>query len=168
MPLQRYLRRRARRDDANELLNDVLTVIWRRLDDVPPGAALPWSYGVARRCLANRQRSNRRHLRLLDRVRAATRNDPASLDPGEPGGIDTDPALHTALAQLGELDREIVRLWAWEQLEPREIAAAVGATPNAISIRLHRIKRRLESDLGRKNDHVGGHTTGEHHTEHDR
>ena len=167
-PLQRFLRRRARPDDADELLNDVLTVIWRRLDDVPEGTALPWSYGVARRCLANRQRSNRRHLRLLDRVRAATSNDRGRFDPGEEAGLDADPALHEALARLGEHDREIVRLWAWEQLEPREIATVVDSTPNAVSIRLHRAKRRLEADLGRKNGRVGGHIRGEHQTEHDR
>ncbi|NNE95898.1 MAG: RNA polymerase subunit sigma-24, partial [Acidimicrobiales bacterium] len=37
-PLQRYLRRRAASSDADELLDDVLLVLWRRLDDIPPGA----------------------------------------------------------------------------------------------------------------------------------
>ena len=55
-PLQRYLGRRCAPDDAAEVLNDTLLTIWRRLDDVPADRRLPWTYGVARRCLANHRR----------------------------------------------------------------------------------------------------------------
>ena len=47
-PLQRYLRRRTDRTTAEDVLADVLLVLWRRVDDIPTGASLPWSYGVAR------------------------------------------------------------------------------------------------------------------------
>ena len=78
------------------------------------------------------------------------------------------------MARLGEADRELVRLWAWEQLEPREIALVLGLTPNAVSIRLHRIRTRLAADLvhadrvPRKKEPPAGHVAGEHPREGDR
>ena len=41
-------------------------------------------------------------------------------------------------------------LWAWEELAPREIATVTGLTANAVSIRLHRAKKRLAAELDRK------------------
>ena len=41
-----------------------------------------------------------------------------------------------------------MRLWAWERLTPREIAAVLDITANAASIRLHRAKARLADHLG--------------------
>jgi RNA polymerase sigma-70 factor (ECF subfamily) len=57
--------------------------------------------------------------------------------------------VHAALARLRELDREVVMLWAWEGLVPREIATVTGLTPNAVSIRLHKAKKALAADLGK-------------------
>jgi RNA polymerase sigma-70 factor, ECF subfamily len=50
-PLQRYLRRRTDPATADDVLGDVLLVLWRRLDDVPVELPLAWAYGVARGCL---------------------------------------------------------------------------------------------------------------------
>ena len=46
----------------------------------------------------------------------------------DPAGQMEDPALAEALAGLPAADQEILRLWAWEQLEPREIALSLGST----------------------------------------
>ncbi|MGA8246093.1 MAG: sigma factor-like helix-turn-helix DNA-binding protein, partial [Nocardioides sp.] len=51
---------------------------------------------------------------------------------------------------------ELLRLWAWEQLTPSEIATVLGTTPNAVGIRLHRAKERLRAEL-RKADGADGH-----------
>ena len=67
-PLLAYARRRCTPTDADDLVADVLTVAWRRLDDVPRNAELPWLFGVAHRTLANQQRAARRRLRLVDRL----------------------------------------------------------------------------------------------------
>lgn len=141
-PLQRYLRRRTDPETAADVLADSLLVLWQRLDDVPPDGELPWSYGVARRCLANAERSRRRQLRLVDRLAGERAVPPAQ--PGEDG----DERLDAALARLREDDRELLRLWAWEQLEAREIAAVLGITANAAAIRLHRARNRLAGLLG--------------------
>lgn len=149
-PLHRYVARRVAPEDVDDVLADVTLVLWRRLDEVPmPSAAgaLPWCYGVARRVVANHRRGALRRLHLLERVRR---------EPVPPAGDEEFPEVHVALARLGDLDREVVRLWAWEQLEPREIATVLGTTPNAVSIRLHRARRRL-AGLLRKDGVPAGH-----------
>ena len=51
--------------------------------------------------------------------------------------------LTEALDALRAEDAELLRLWAWEQLAPGEIATVLDITANAASIRLHRARERL-------------------------
>ena len=140
-PLQRYLRRRLDLATADDVLGDVLLVLWRRCDDIPAEAPLAWAYGVARGCLANTVRSHARQDRLLRRL-----SEPAAPEPAE------DPVLAEALDALPDKDRELLRLWAWEQLAPREIALVLGISANAASIRLHRATGKLRAELLRRKD----------------
>ena len=151
-PLLRYARRRVPADDADDVVSDVLLTVWRRLDDVPD-EALPWAYGVARLVIANRRRSRSRHLRLLERLESER-------GPGwqsEPELGDLDPDLEVAWLRLADAEREILRLWAWEQLEPREIAEVLQLTPNAATLRLRRARSKLASALERQNPGSSGH-----------
>ncbi|MCU0260189.1 MAG: sigma-70 family RNA polymerase sigma factor [Ilumatobacteraceae bacterium] len=156
-PVQRYLARRATPDDAADVLADTLLVVWRRLDDVPD-EPLPWTYGVARRSLANLRRSAVRRLRLVERA-ASMPDDTATSDPQ--AAIDTsEPDLMAAIGELSESEREVVHLWAWERLEPREIAVVLDTTPNAVSVALSRAKRKLAERLDRQDRDDGGHLQG--------
>jgi len=162
-PLQRYLRRRASPDDAGDLLGDVLLTIWRRVDDVPDESPLPWCYSVARRTLSNHRRGLRRRLRLVERLESEPR--PAMLlDPAE--DLEDDD-LAAALRALPAADQEIIRLWAWEQLEPREIAETLGSTANAVSLRLSRAKKKLAETMSRQSPPESGHK-GDRHAEEQR
>lgn len=153
-PVLRYLRRRAP-DLADDVLGETLLVMWRRLDDIPPDAELPWCFGVARGCLANAIRGQVRHRRLLtrlaDEVLVATQDSSA------------DPDLDRALRSLKTHDQEVLRLWAWEDLAPREIAVVLGISANAAGIRVHRAVRRLRAALERdgKSAHLAGHLKGD-------
>jgi RNA polymerase sigma-70 factor (ECF subfamily) len=162
-PLHRYLLRRAHSDLVEELLSETMLVLWRRLDDVPglgsdvtprPDHVLPWCYGVARGCLTNARRAEGRRLRLVERL-LRTQETPST-------GATDHSELHAALGILGPLDREVVRLWAWEELAPHQIAKVTGLSPDAVSIRLHRAKRKLAAQLqrGRKNGERAGQRTG--------
>lgn len=139
-PLQRYLRRRTDPSTAEDVLGDVLLVMWRRAEDIPHEARLAWCYGVARGCLANALRASDRRVRLARRL--------ATEPP--PGVAETDPDLHEALQALSPTDAEVLQLWAWEQLSASEIAGVLGITPNAASIRLHRATKKLRNEMLRR------------------
>lgn len=59
----------------------------------------------------------------------------------------TESALSAAFARLGEADREVLALEAWEGLRGDGIAAVLGCTPGAARVRLHRARRRLAAAL---------------------
>ena len=147
-PLRRFLARRTDAATADDALADTLLVLWRRYDELPD-EVLPYAYGVARLSLANAERGARRQHRVAGKI--------ATLDPPreapDPVG---DDHLAEAMAALSTDDAELLRLWAWEQLTPAEIATVLDVTPNAVSIRLHRAKGRLRDTL-RKVDAVPGH-----------
>jgi RNA polymerase sigma-70 factor (ECF subfamily) len=132
------------------VLAETLLVCWRRLDQVPEHA-LPWVYGVARNCLANIQRGDRRQVRLAARITVVDPPDRATPDPDEP-----DERVAAALAAMRADEADLLRLWAWEQLGPSEIAAVLGISPNAASIRLHRARGKFVDAL-RKIDDAAGH-----------
>lgn len=164
-PLHAYVARRAPRSEVDDIVSETLTTLWRRLDDVPVDATLPWSFAVARRTLANQRRGDRRRAGLFDRQVHRTRAaDLANM--AVPEFVDDDPQLTWALAQLPTDDAELVRLWAWEQLEPREIAVVLGISANTASARLSRLRRRLHDLLDARHDRVGaGHEPDADQTE---
>ncbi|MDG5808613.1 sigma-70 family RNA polymerase sigma factor [Streptomyces ossamyceticus] len=173
-PLHRYLLRRADPDQVDDVLSDTLLVLWRRIEDVPglepepaapaghlpdPDAVLPWCYGVARGCLANARRAERRRRSLLERLTWTASTASTGTGVARSGADHSD--LHAALAQLRPLDREIVLLWAYEELTPSRIAEVTGLSANAVSIRLHRAKKKLAARLERKIGPRPGHETDE-------
>ena len=162
-PLQLYLRRRAHTDDVDDVAAETLAVMWRRLDDIPAGAELPWCYSIARRCLANHRRGTARRRRLVDRLSGGRQHSPPDAD--DPATLidEIDPTLRRALGRLSTDDRELLMLWAWEQLSVGEIAVALGATPNTASVRLRRARRRLADQLTASGCHI---EDGAGHMEH--
>lgn len=157
-PLQRFLRRRANPDEAEEAFSDTLLAIWRRIDDIPDDAVLPWCYGVARRVLANRFRGAWRRRELAAKVIAL---DPPRAAPDPAAGYD-HPELQAALESIRDEDREVLTLWAWEQLEPREIALVLGISDNAAAQRLSKAKKRLSKQMARQDRASAGHRGDEH------
>jgi RNA polymerase sigma factor (sigma-70 family) len=133
-------------EDAADVVAETFLIAWRRQGEVPDGdEARLWLYGVARRVLANQQRGGRRRerlgARLRERLAAAVVADPA-------GEVSQRVAVRAALDRLGELDREVLRLTAWEGLEPREAAEVLGINAAAVRTRLARARSRLRELLG--------------------
>jgi RNA polymerase sigma-70 factor (ECF subfamily) len=154
-PLRRYALRRVAPTDVDDIVAETLLVLWRRLEDVPAGAELPWCYNVARNCVANLQRSAARRERLV--LRLASEPSVPTDGPAPADELDVDAAL----ASLPVKDREVVLLWAWEGLAPREIAVALGTSANAVSLRLSRAKRRLKTHLARHAPRQDSHGHGQ-------
>lgn len=137
------LRRTDSADDAADVIADTFATAWRRLDDVPPGEqARLWLYGVARRTLANHRRSQRRRSSLADRLRAEL-----AVAPRPPEYTGELAEVAAAFARQSAGDREVLALEGWEGLDPAQIAAVLGCSPNAARIRLHRARRRLAAAL---------------------
>jgi RNA polymerase sigma-70 factor, ECF subfamily len=156
-PLRRYLARRTDPATADDVLAETLLVCWRRLDELPD-EPLPWSYAVARNCLANAERGVRRQERLAAKIAVV---DPPSASVRGPGDDTADTGVEEAMATLREEDAELLRLWAWEQLRPAEIAEVLGITPNAASIRLHRAREKLKEKLRKTSEPAGHEETNE-------
>ena len=136
-----YAVRRVGRDEAGDAAAEVFTVAWRRLGRVPAEPeTLPWLYGVARKVVANQERAARRRLRL--EARAAAFPDGTTEAPGT-NGVEVE----VALLRLGSADREVLRLAAWEDMQPAEIARVLGCSANAAAVRLHRARQRLAGEL---------------------
>src|SRR5262245_29781499 len=130
-----YARRRGS-TDADGLAAEVMTIAWRRLDDVPADDARPWLYATARNLLlAERRRAAR--------VPAVAEPEPAA----ETVVSELDPGLARALRSLSPVDREALLLIAWEELTPTQAARALGINPAAFRVRLLRARRRLRAKL---------------------
>ncbi|MFF2452905.1 RNA polymerase sigma factor [Isoptericola sp. NPDC058082] len=142
-PLLAYaVRRVADPADAADVVAEAFLVAWRRIEDVPAGTdARPWMFGVARRVLANHHRGTRRRTALADRLRAEV------VEAVPPPSDDDVSDVEQALARLGDEDRELLRLVAWEQLARDEIAMVLGVSRAAVRVRLHRARRRLADQL---------------------
>jgi RNA polymerase sigma-70 factor (ECF subfamily) len=149
-PVRRFLARRTDPDTADDVLAETLLVCWRRLDHVPDNA-LPWVYGVARNCLANIQRGDRRQVRLAARISVVDPPEETTRETAEP-----DERVAAVLGAMRPEEADLLRLWAWEQLGPGEIAAVLGISANAASIRLHRARGKFVDEL-RKIDGAAGH-----------
>lgn len=135
-----YARRRIDAASADDTVSEVFAIACRRLEDVPD-AALPWLLACARRVLANQRRGDRRAGALRSRLAA---NPPPALPTGKSDGL-----LRRALNELGERDREVLLLTAWEGLGPAEAATVLSCSRGALAVRLHRARKRLEAALTR-------------------
>lgn len=149
-----YARRRMPADRVDDVVSEVFTVAWRRRADLAPGAAaLPWLYGIASNVIRNLRRSDQRHLRLVERIEAEP--TPGAVLP--PGAVDDGPGadLRAALARLSDDDQEVLRLVAWEGLSHAEAGRVLQCSANAVGIRIHRARRKLEIELARLAEPTG-------------
>lgn len=150
-PVRRYVDRRAHAADVDDVVSETLLTLWRRLDDIP-AEHIAWAIGVARLQLANTERATRRRDRLSSRIR--TLDPPQEATTVADDGV--DDAVRQVLGSLRPADAEVLRLWSWEQLEPREIAVVLGVTANAATVRLHRARKKF-ADAWRKEAASAGH-----------
>lgn len=137
--VMRYALRRSDRETAEEVTAQVFLVAWRRRTALPDDA-LPWLYGVARRALADQRRGAARRHRLSERLRGVMVEEFSALELRDGG-------LADALRRLSPVDREALLLRYWEELEPEQVARAMGCSRATMAVRLHRARARLRREL---------------------
>lgn len=144
-----YCTRRLGRIDAADACSETFLVAWRRLDDIPPfPKTLPYLYGIAGRVVSNQFRTLRRRSRVeakLGALGVSVAPDPEVLVVQRA----RDQEVVAAVRKLKPKDREIVMLYAWEDLPRETIAEVVGMTRAAVDQRMHRANKRLASILER-------------------
>lgn len=135
-----------RRDPAlaDDVMQEVGVVAWRRLDQLPVGDERAWLFGVARNVLLSERRKARRH-EMHRTVDADALDTVAGGDPGLAPGV-AGP-LADALGRLAPRDRELLLLTAWEGLSTAEAASVLGIRATAVRMGLVRARRRLAAAL---------------------
>lgn len=143
-----YARRRlASSADAEDVVVEVFTVAWRHRDTLP-AEPLPWLYATAAHTIAHTLRAETRRLRLASKVAHTTEMRPQhSTVDDVVGQLAAADHLAPALASLTPSDQELLRLWAWEDLDGAGLAQVLGCTPGTARTRLHRAKTRLRAAL---------------------
>lgn len=145
--LYRYLAARVGVSLADDLLADVFVTALRRRQSYDParGTARNWLFGIASNELRHHHRSEARHHAATVRLagQAAPIPGPEDRSVEKADAAEAIRRLAGALQRLPALDREILLLNSWAQLEPTEIAVAVGIPAGTVRSRLHRIRTTL-------------------------
>lgn len=142
--LLRYVARRVPADHAHDLVADVFLLAWTKLDEVPV-PELPWLYRAAWNAVGNYRRSARRRSGLRGRLAEDARTTSGPRDPSEL--ITSVDRARSAMARLRGKDLEVIRLLCWEQVTLSDAALVLGCSESAVTVRLHRARRRLAADL---------------------
>jgi RNA polymerase sigma-70 factor (ECF subfamily) len=156
----------AGRVDASDIVQDVMLEVSQRLADYLRNPAMPfhlWVRHIAKDHMIDAHRRHRQaQRRSLDReqpIVPAALADQSSLElAGQFLDRELTPAtaavrhelqrrMEQAVAGLDEDDREIILMRHYEQLSNQEVAAALGLTEAAASMRHLRAVRRLRAAL---------------------
>ncbi len=138
-----YCARRTSPADAADAVSETFLVAWRRFDDLAPEPdTLPYLYSVAAKVLSNLRRSSRRRSQLglkLEALGVAPSPDPMTVVVRNSDQVEVEQAVR----KLSRKDREIVMLYAWEELPRKQIAQTMGMTKTAVDQRILSSSKRL-------------------------
>ena len=136
-PIAKYLARRVDFVEVEDLCSEVFEIAWAKRAEAISGFELPWLYRIAGFVVANARR------RATTRKKFIAGLTPPDHSPSAESIAVADIALAQAWAKLGTAERTALALVAFEGLRVEEVAAALGISANAVSIRLHRARAKL-------------------------
>jgi len=141
--IYRYCLRRIASNEAEDITAEVFAIAWRRFDRIPDtDMARAWLLATAHRVVGNHYRGRARRGRLSARLSGLPSEYPESADAPVMRREDEE-AVRRALDSLGETDRELLRLVAWDGLSHREIGLVLGLKEDTVSKRVSRAQTRL-------------------------
>ena len=140
-----FYRRVQAPEDAGDLLNETLLILWRKKTALPGDdtEARMWMYGVARRVLSTHRRTEQRRSALHTRLRIELAD---SVDPTHHPGTEWH-TVHSALESLDTLDQEIIRLVYWDGLSLAEASRLLELPEGTVRSRHHRARTCLKQHL---------------------
>jgi len=143
------------RDDAEDLVQEALSKLFRRVDDMERIEKLgPWLVKVLYRCFVDQ---HRKHGRTSGGGNSGWRADTELLD-GEIASLpdETDDIrrlqlqrdLASALEGLNDEQRDVILLHDTEGYSAAEVAAILDISTGTVKSRLHRAREQLKNFLG--------------------
>ncbi len=135
--------------DAEEATQDAFVKAHRALDRFRAGSPLrPWLLAIAANEARNRRRAagRREHLALRFAGQAPVAAAPSSESLAL--AADRDAGLRSALARLGDADREVLWLRYFAELSEAETAVALDCRLGTVKSRTSRALGRLRRELG--------------------
>lgn len=143
-------RRTASWSAAEDITDIVFLELWRQRRRVSTldGSLRPWLAGVASNQAKRWWRDTMRKSRAVERLVSVSTGGDGAEDHAEAvsSRVDDQRRMHELLAALAELrgdQREVLTLWAWEQLSYEEIATALDIPVGTVRSRLNRARARL-------------------------
>jgi len=137
--------------DAEDVVAMVFLEAWRKRSDVRfvDGSLRAWLLVVTVNVTLNRERTNRRHRRLLSKLPASEHAPDASTAVHDM--IDQEQSaseIRRAMAKLTPAEQRVVELCLIEELPLSAAAAALDLPVGTVKSRLHRARQRLRVELG--------------------
>src|SRR5262245_47951398 len=149
--LLRFLGRRVGAGVAEGLVGEVFRIAFerRKTFDASRASALPWLYGIGSNLLLKHRRGEARRLRASARMAADLevvdrRSGAAALDASV-----LFPRVADAIEALSDDEREVLLLFAWEELSYQSMAEALDLPIGTVRSRLHRARAHLRELLER-------------------
>lgn len=151
----RYLRRRVGRHRAEEIAAETFAQALAACDrfDRRYTDARPWLFGIAVNLLRHHYRREERELRAYARTGA----DPLAAEEPALARLDAEaawPLVGQSLAELTPIEREVLLLYAWAELNYDEIALALEIPAGTVRSRLNRARTRLRELLAESGQYI--------------
>lgn len=138
-----YLYRRGGVGARDDLLGEVFTVAFagRARFDQRYDSARPWLLGIATNLMHRRWRGETRRRSMLRRVPVEAEGvDDAEAVLAHLSAQGARPELVSMLRALTSAQRDLLVMWAWEQLSYAEIAQALDIPIGTVRSRIHRLR----------------------------
>ncbi|MBG6055712.1 RNA polymerase sigma-70 factor (ECF subfamily) [Salinibacterium sp. CAN_S4] len=138
-----YFTRRVGQDRAADLVAETMMTAWRRggslsvFDD----QARMWLFGIARNVLANAERTERRRLRLANRLRLLTGSS------GDAPDLDAGSEVCDAVSRLPSDQAEVIRLVHWDGFTLAEVSELLQQPATTTRSRFLRAEESLREAL---------------------
>ena len=136
-------------DDIRDVVSEVFATAWEQRESLPYPPK-PFLLMIARKLC---QRHNDQKTFHGPNAVAHPHSVDPTVEAVENQAIDASivaDAARNVLNMLSDADAEILKLAAWDGLDPSEIAVVYGITSTAARVRLHRAKSRAEKILSER------------------